>query len=240
MRPRRGLGPNVSQSTPKSEFLGGVRALSPLLLGVLPFSFVCGVEAINAGMTVAQSLAMNVIIFAGASQLITAQLISENAYPAMIVLTAAGVNLRFMMYSASLSGLLSELPLTWRAAYAYMLSDQAYAVSIFELEENRADPHKHYFFLGAAVTLYSSWQVGAWLGTFVGKAVPESWSLGFAVPLTFLAVVIPAIKTRPMLVSACVAGAVAVALRGLPPGTGLVIGAACGIASGMIAERRLA
>lgn len=226
-------------TTPKTEFISGIRALSPLLLGVFPFAFVCGVEAINAGLSVAQSLAMNVIIFAGASQLITAQMISEGAYPAMIVLTAVGVNLRFMMYSASLSPLLAHLPLRHRAAYAYMLSDQAYAVSIFELEEHRREPLKHFFFLGAAIALYSSWQIGAWLGTFIGRAVPENWSLEFAVPLTFLAVVIPAIKTRPMLVSACVAGVVAVVLRDLPPGTGLVIGAICGIGAGTYAEVRI-
>lgn len=226
----------MSNTTPKSEFLGGVRALSPLLLGVVPFAFVCGVEAINAGMTIPQSLAMNVIIFAGASQLVTAQLLSESAYPAVIVLTAAGVNLRFMMYSASLSPLLQHLPLRRRSLYAYMLSDQAYAVSIFELEDNRHDPFKHYFYFGAAVALYSSWQIGAWLGTFAGTAVPEEWSLEFAVPLTFLAVIVPAIKTRPMLLSAVVAGVVSVVLRGLPPGTGLVIGAIVGIAAGALAE----
>lgn len=228
----------MNLSTPKSEFIAGVRALAPLLLGVIPFAFVCGVEAINAGLTIPQSLSMNVIIFAGASQLIASQMIAEGAFPAMIVLTAVGVNLRFMMYSASLSPLLAQLPMARRSLYAYMLSDQAYAVSIFELEEHRDNPLKHFYFFGAAMTLYTSWQVGAWLGTFVGRAVPENWSLEFAVPLTFLAVIVPAIKTRPMLVSACVAGIVAVALRNLPPGTGLVIGALCGIAAGTYAEVR--
>ncbi len=229
----------MTDSTPKSEFMAGMRALSPLLLGVVPFAFVCGVEAINAGMTVIQSLSMNVIIFAGASQLVTAQLISENAYPAVIVVTAAGVNLRFMMYSASLSPLLKSLSLRRRALYSYMLSDQAYAVSIFALEKNREQPTRHYFYFGAAAMLYLAWQVGAWLGTFAGKVVPAEWSLEFAVPLTFLAIVIPAIRTRPTLLAACVAGVVAVALRGLPPGTGLVIGATAGIACGMLAERRM-
>lgn len=227
-------------TTPTSEVLTGVRALSPLLLGVIPFAFVCGVEAINAGMTIAQSLSMNVIIFAGASQLVTARMVSEGAIPVIVVLTAVGVNLRFMMYSASLSPLLAHLSLSRRAAYAYMLSDQAYAVSIFEMEEHRTDPLKHYIFLGAATTLYVSWQIGAWLGTFAGRAVPESWSLEFAVPLTFLAVIIPGLKTRPMLLSACVAGVVAVVLRDLPPGIGLVIGAICGIGAGTYAEARSA
>ena len=226
----------MEPNTPRNEFVAGARALSPLLLGVIPFAFVCGVEAINAGLSAFQSLAMNVVIFAGASQLIAAQLISDGALPGMIVLAAVGVNLRFMMYSASLSPHLKQVPIQRRALYAYMLSDQAYAVSIFELENQRDNPFKHFYFLGAAVALYLSWQAGAWLGTFAGRVVPEEWSLEFAVPLTFLAVIVPAIKTRPMLISACVAGVVAVALRHLTPGTGWGVGAACRIAGGPIVE----
>ncbi len=209
-----------------------------MLLGVIPFAFICGVVAIDAGFTIPESIAMNSIIFAGASQLIVAQLLGDGAPVLVVILSAFVVNLRFAMYSASLSPHLSELPFRWRTMGSYMLSDQAYGVSIFNLEGASERPHKQFFFLGAAFMLWSSWQVGGIAGVFLGKEVPDSLGLDFAVPLTFMALIIPALKDRGMVAAAVVGGLAATFGGGLPLKTGLLVAACLGICAGLVTEKK--
>ncbi len=225
-------------SSSRSELFAGVKAISPILLGVVPFGTISGIAAVEAGLSPVAAVGMSLIVFAGAAQLAAVQLIGMGASPAVIVLTALVINLRFAMYSASIGPHLKRLSGRLKGLSAYVLSDQAYAVSIASFNESPGRAYRHWFYLGAAWALWVTWQICALLGIFVGTRVPESWSLDFAIPVTFLAVVVPAIKDRPAAAAALAAGLVAVLAFGLPFNLGLILGAAAGILTGLLVEWR--
>ena len=229
------------QSSRRSAFSNGFLAVVPIIPGVIPFGMICGVTAIKAGLSPAAAMGMSVFIFAGASQLAAIQLLAQGALPAVIVFTALVINLRFAMYSASLAPHFQHLPKRWRWPLAYLLTDQAYAMSINHYLNTSTVPlaHKHWFYLGIASTMWLVWQPATAAGILLGAAVPSSWSLDFAIPLTFMALLIPGLRDRPTLVAALVGGGVAVFATALPFNLGLVLAAVSGIAAGLVAETAL-
>jgi predicted branched-subunit amino acid permease len=153
-----------------------------------------------------------------------------------MVMTALVVNLRFAMYSASIAPHLKGVPLPMRLLLAYLLTDQAYAVSLVRFLEAKemTPPSRVWFYSGTAVALWVVWQAATVIGYFLGALVPKDWSLDFAVPLTFGALLISAVRNRADALAAAVGGTVALAAAGLPYNLGLVLGAALGIVSGVL------
>jgi 4-azaleucine resistance transporter AzlC len=181
---------------------------------------------------------MSAIIFAGSSQFISAQLFSLSA-PALInIFTIGVINLRHALYSASISPYLEKLPNRWKWSLAYLLTDEAYAVAILRYQEESDDRNKHWFFLGAGLTLWTTWQLSTAAGVFLGASVPESWSLDFAIALTFIALTVPAIKDRASLGAALTAGVIAVIAFNLPLKIGLLAAAFIGILAGLLIEHK--
>lgn len=210
----------------------GAVAVSPVLLGVVPFGIVAGFAAIEAGLRLPEAVGFSTIVFAGAAQLAAIELLGRDAPVAVAVGAALVINLRFLMYSASLAPLLSSEPLARRAAGAYVLTDQAYAVSVVRFAADPAYPGRWGYYLGAALTMWIGWQASTVAGAFAGGAVPETVPLGFAVPITFLALLAPTTTDRATLVAAGVSGATAVAAAGLPANLGLLVAAFSGIGAG--------
>jgi 4-azaleucine resistance transporter AzlC len=225
-------------SESRKAFWSGVRAEFPLLVGVFPFGMIYGTLALKAGLSTAASQLMSAIVFAGSSQFVTAQLVHDAAPGMVIIVTIAVVNLRHMLYSASLAPYLKDLSLKWKILLSYFLTDEAYAPSILKYEEEGITPTGHWFLLGAGFALWSIWQISTALGIFLGTAIPESWSLDFALPLTFIAMVIPALKNRPMVAAALSAGVMALLAYSLPFKLGLILAALTGIAVGTILESK--
>ncbi|MEJ2747960.1 MAG: AzlC family ABC transporter permease [Anaerolineae bacterium] len=224
--------------TPQAVFAAGFKAQLPVLLGVVPFAMIFGVTAVNLGLPTIQAMGMSVIVFAGAAQLVALQLISTGA-PLLVILTSTFfINLRFLMYGASLAPHLKAASPSRKGWLAYLLTDQAYAISIAHFTENPDAPHKQFFYLGAGVALAVTWQISTAVGIFLGAQVPASWSLDFAVPLTFLALVFPALKDWPAALAAVSAGVTAVFAANLPYNMGLIIAALTGILIGYLAESR--
>lgn len=223
--------------TRKAAFLAGAQAISPIILGVIPFALIAGIAAMGAGLSHFEALAMSYIVFAGAAQLATVDLIGQHASVAVIILTALIINLRFCMYSASLAPHFHGLPLYWRGGLAYLLTDQAFAISISAFGQGR-DNFKHWYYLGAALTMWGVWQAGTTAGVFLGAQIPKFWSLDFAIPLTFLALLFPALKDRPSVIAAVSAGLLALIGNDLPYNLGLFLAALGGIAAGCFADRR--
>jgi len=221
-----------------TSFWAGVRAELPLLVGVFPFGMIYGALAINAGLSTTAAQLMSSVVFAGSSQFITTELVHEAAPVLVIVLTIAIVNLRHMLYSASLAPYLKTLSLRWKILLAYLLTDEAYAPTIIKYEEEGVTPSSHWFLLGAGFSLWFTWQMSTALGIFLGAAIPESWPLDFALPLTFIAMVVPVLKSRPALMSALSAGLVALLVYSLPYKLGLILAALTGIVVGTVLEGR--
>lgn len=223
-------------SEPSKNFWSGVRAELPLLIGVFPFGMIYGALAINAGLSTVAAQMMSSIVFAGSSQFIAAQLFHDTAPGFVIVLTIAVVNLRHALYSASLAPYVSSLPMRWKAVLSYLLTDEAYAPTVLHYEKGEDTQYGHWFFLGAGLALWSTWQASTAIGIFLGSAIPESWSLDFALPLTFIAMVVPMLKNRPMIAAALSAGLVALLTYSIPYKLGLILAALVGIVIGTVLE----
>jgi predicted branched-subunit amino acid permease len=184
------------------------------------------------------ALGMSSIVFAGSAQFLATQLIHATAPPLIIVLTIGIVNLRHMLYSASIAPYVSGLSLRWKALLSYLLTDEAYAAVILHYQKVGATPTGHWFFLGAGGALWLTWQVSTALGIFLGATIPPSWPLEFALPLTLIAMLVPMLRNWPMVAAAVSAALVAVLGAALPHQLGLVLAAVAGIAAGVLAERR--
>lgn len=223
-----------------AEFWGGVRAQLPILLGTSPFGMIYGILAIDAGLPVEVALGMSMIVFAGSSQFIAAQLFATGTPGLVIVLTTFVVNLRHMLYSASIAPYIKHLSTAWKYAIAFLLTDEAYAVAITHYEQKGSPParetHKHWYTLGAGLTLWTSWQASTAVGVLLGASVPESWALDFTLALTFIALLMPVLKDRPMILAALTAGVTALAANSLPYNLGLILAVLIGIGAGMVAE----
>lgn len=232
--------PEPTRVTRRREFLSGCRDELPILLGVAPFGMIYGLLALSAGLSAGAAQAMSSIVFAGSAQFVSAQLIHERAPGGVIVLTVLVVNLRHALYSASMAPHLRPLGKGWKAGLAYLLTDEAYAVAItrYLRDAGRAEisPHRHWYFLGAGLTLWAAWQWSTAIGIFVGARVPASWSLDFTLALTFIALVVPSLKDRAGGAAAVSAGVLAVLGAGLPYKLGLPLAASGGVLAGLAAE----
>jgi predicted branched-subunit amino acid permease len=157
----------------------------------------------------------------------------------VIWLTTFAVNLRHLLYSVSVAPHIRHLSRLWRAVLAYLLTDEAYVMAALHYDdESLPAQNKHYYYLGAGLTLWTVWQTSTALGIFLGAQIPASWALDFTLALTFIGLVVPALKNRPNLAAAIAAGVVAVLTFHFPYKLGLMLAALTGITVGVLVERR--
>jgi predicted branched-subunit amino acid permease len=178
------------------------------------------------------------VVYAGASMLAATQLLAGGAPLAVILVTALFINLRFMMYSASIRPHLAALRPRWRLAAGYLLADNAYALSVARFTEHPQMEGKAGYYFGAAVTVWLTWQVAVGAGIALGAGLPATWRLEFAAPLAFIALTVPLLRGRAMVAAALAAAATAVAAAGLPLRLGLAAAALAGLAAGLLVGRR--
>lgn len=225
--------------TRRSAVRDGLTDTAPMLIGIVPFGLVAGAAPIAAGLDASHAVGMSVFLFAGASQLAVADVLGSGGGVAIAVLTAITINLRLLLYSASLAPPLAGESMRARLGVGYLLVDQAYALSIVRWDgtDDRRDRLPYY--LAVAGLLWGSWQATTVIGSLVGASVPEGVPLGFAVPLVFLVLLVPAIDRRPALVAAVVGGLGAVVAAEVGAARlAIMIGGICGIAAGAWAESR--
>ena len=209
-----------------------------MLLGIIPFGVITGVAMVASGIPPLVALLMSLIVFAGASMVASAQLLASAAPAALIILTTLIINLRFMMYSASLRLHFADAPLRWRIAIAYLTADNVYGLLLGRFSEHPEDEGKLEYFIGAGIVVWAAWQVAVLAGILIGAGVPASWRLEFAAPLAFIAMTIPHLRDRAMIAAALAAGVAVIAAHELPLRLNIVVAAAVGIAAGMLFERK--
>jgi len=224
----------------RTEFFNGGKAELPILLGVLPFGMIYGALAVKLGLPPVVAMAMSSIVFAGSAQLIGTPLLVAGTPGLVIIATTFVVNLRHALYSASVAPFIKQVPLRWKVLLAYLLTDEAYAVVItrFTQPDGSSAPNRHWFYFGAGITLWSSWQISTAIGIFVGQLIPDNWGLDFTLALTFIALVVPNLKDRASLAAAISAGIVATFSYTWPYKLGLFAAALTGIVVGMVVEQR--
>ena len=220
-----------------AAFVSGAKAIVPVLLALVPFAVAFGATAMGGGLSALEALAMSVFVFAGAAQLAAIPLMSAGASVAVVVLTVLVINLRLTLYSASLAPHFRRLPLGWKGLLSYLLTDQAYAATITRFDDGETEePDKRWYFLGVALAIWVTWQAATMLGVFLGSWASEGWSLDFVLPLTFIALAVPAVKDRATAAAAISAGVAAVLAAALPLNLGLITAALVGVLGGLAAE----
>jgi len=218
------------------DFRAGFTEMLPACVGLVPFGLVTGVGAAAAGANFIGALGMSAIIFSGAAQIVAAQMVAADAPFLVIVLTTTVLGLRLLMYSAAIAPYLKPLPERWQRALAFMLSDQVFAAAIrrFHIDDDRIAAGRH--FLGSGFALWLAWQVSCMLGFFAGNLIPAAWSLEFAVPLCFIALVAPLFRDTPSILAAITAGIAVLALAHLPMRLNLIAAGLIGILVGTLAD----
>ncbi len=226
--------------TRKQLYSRGIRDSFAMAVGILPFGLIFGTLAGAAGLTLWQAFGMSALVYAGSAQLVVLSLLGSGASLLVILLTTFIVNLRHVLYSATLQPHVGNLPQRWRILLAFWLTDETFAVvqRFYLLHGDR--PLAQWYWLGVASSLYACWVLSSLAGVLFGQAVPDlaSWGLEFAMLATFIGIVIPLLRNQPQLAAALVAGAVALATFHWPYKLGLMAAAFSGIAIGVILERR--
>ncbi|WP_299642800.1 AzlC family ABC transporter permease [uncultured Ruegeria sp.] len=236
----------MASATSKSYFWKGFRDGTPFIFVAVPFGLLFGVFATEAGLTLVQTMAFTSTVFAGAAQFAALQLLQDNTPTVIIVISALAVNLRMAMYSASLTPYLGSAPMWQRAFAAYLTVDQSYACSIvrFEKEPDLSVTQRMAYFVGSVTPITPLWILGTYLGAVLGAQIPESWALDFALPITFLAMIGPMMRTFAHVVAALVAITVSLLTVAIPFNLGLLIAGCAGMIAGaqaeLILERRKA
>jgi 4-azaleucine resistance transporter AzlC len=224
----------------RAEFWAGARATFPLIVGAIPFGFIFGALAVNNGVSPAGAMAMSLFVFAGSAQFIAARLVGQGVGLGLIVATTLIINLRHALYSATLAPHVRSLSTRWLLPLGFWLTDETFVVVVSRYNQPDNSPYKHWYHLGSAVSMYVNWNLCTLLGLLAGQADSNLQRLGldFALTVTFIGMLIPLIKGRPMLLAALVAGAAGVLFYNANH-TELIIAPLLGVAAGVLAESRL-
>ncbi len=200
-----------------SPFREGLRAALPLWLGIAPYGLVFGLLGPHAGLGAAGTLAMSLIVFAGSAQFVAVGMLTSGASYVLIVLTTLVVNLRHLLYGASVAPYLRRVSGARKAALSFLLTDEAFALVIAHFRQPGVEPSAAYY-LGVASVLYVGWAIATAVGLALGGLVPDPAALGldFALPATFIALLVPQLKSRGAWATVGAAGILILAARGLP------------------------
>lgn len=228
----------MARASSKSPFFQGMAEAAPFVLVVAPFGLVFGVVATEAGLAVWESMLFSVAVVAGAAQFTTLQLMTENAPAAVALLSGLAVNLRMAMYSASLTPYLGHAPLWKRALVAYLMLDQCYALSIakYERETQWTTPQRVAYYFGTGLAVVPFWFGMTLVGALIGEQIPEGAALDFAVPITFLALIAPMLRTPAHLAAALTGAVLSLCLVWVPYNLGVILAATAAMIAGARAE----
>jgi predicted branched-subunit amino acid permease len=220
----------------KTMFASGFRDGAPFIIVIIPFSMLFGVLATEAGLSVFETLSFSVVVIAGAAQFTALQLMAENAPTVVVIASALAVNLRMAMYSAALTPHIGGATVWQRALAAYCIVDQSYAVALLKYEQSpeMTPPQKLAYFFGAIAPVIPVWWLFTVVGAMVGEAIPQSFALDFAVPITFLAIIAPALRTRAHVAAAATAAILSLLLDTVPYNLGVLL---AGIGGMMVGAR---
>ena len=228
----------MTTTTTKSAFFRGAVDSSPFNLVIIPFASLFGLLAVEAGLSVFETLSFSVVVIAGAAQFTALQLMVEDAPTFIILASALAVNLRMAMYSASLTPYIGAAPLWQRARAAYLTVDQSYVVAVakYDRTPEMSVPERMAYFFGAVTPIVPLLYGFTLVGAILGAQVPDSWALDFAIPIAFLAMIAPMFRTLAHVVAALVAVVVSLICAGVPYSLGLIIAGLVGMMAGARVE----
>lgn len=234
--PRRVGRPAPSRPRPVAA---GVRDGLTLIAAYTPFAIAMGAALASTSVDPVVAWSSSLLVFAGAAQLVTVQLLADGASTVVVVVTALVVNSRHLLYSASLAPHVRAWRRRTRGLAAYFLADPVYALAIarFQGREQDDDRDRLRYYLAMALTCWVGWLLLTACGALLAGMLPSALPLEMAAPLTFLLLLLPTLKDHAGYVAAAVAGLIAVPAAGMPLGLGLLLAAVVGTVAGAITER---
>ena len=229
----------ASRYLPSTEFIAGAKAIVPLVIGAIPFGIIFGTLAQSSGLSFAGAIAMSALVFAGSAQFIALGLLAIGTALPIIIFTTSIVNLRHLLYALSLVTHVKHLSSIWKLVVGFWLTDELFAVIIDRYDRNDGSVYKHWYYLGAALLMYTNWQICTVIGLIVGHSIPNaaSWGLDFAMSVTFIGMVVPYLKDKPTIATCIVSGGIALLTQDLPYQSGLMVAAFGGIVAGMTIQK---
>ena len=224
--------------TRRSEFLAGIRATIPLEIGGIPFGIIFGALAVNSGLSPAAAMGFSLFVYAGSAQFIGSNLVGQGVGIPLIVFTTFIVNVRHTLYSATLAPHMKHLGQRWLLPLGFWLTDETFVIVAARYNQPDTSPFKHWYHLGSSVIMYINWNFWTFIGIVAGQSIPDlsQYGLAFAQDVTFIAMIVPQLKNRPMVLAALAAGISAVALNNVPNKLGFIIAVLIGIAVGLATE----
>jgi predicted branched-subunit amino acid permease len=215
-------------------FLKGITDVSPLMIPVVPFGLIFGILSIDIGFSPLATMGMSLIVFGGASQIILLQLFSGGASSLVIISSVGAVNSRHLLYGAVVSEHISDLKLIWKIIISYFLIDQAFAVSNEYFKKSKKK-NKYFHLIGGGFTCWIIWQSTTFLGIILGATIPEKLGLSFAVPLTFLAILVNDFRKMTNVIVILISGLVALlGYNYIPYKAYVIVAAIIGLITAMI------
>lgn len=212
------------------QFKMGFRSVLPIISGIIPFGAVMGSAFAEANLSFFHAMLMNTTVYAGAAQLATTNLMKMNAAVLVVVATGLIINLRFLLYSAAMSPYLKEAPRLIKLICAYTLTDQSYAAMTANQDKFSTNQEATDFYLGTTVCMMITWHASVVAGFIFGNFAPAWLSLDFAIPLSFVALLVPTLKSNAHRVVALFSSILSLLLNSFPLKTGLIITALLSIA----------
>jgi 4-azaleucine resistance transporter AzlC len=221
-----------------TEIWRGLVATFPLMVSAVPFGVIFGTLATNAGLSPLAVMSMSLFVFSGSAQFIAILLLGTGSALGVIWLATLILNLRHLLYAATLVDHVRHLSQTWRFGLSALLTDETFAVMERRYREEGGGTHAHWYYFASCLGMYLNWQFWTYVGVVLGTEFPEvkNWGLEFAMIVTFTGIVVPALRSSPYLLAAVVAGAVATIGNALPYKLGLMAGALAGIATGLMVQ----
>jgi 4-azaleucine resistance transporter AzlC len=219
-------------------FKKGFMDVIPLTIPVIPFGIIYGVVGVELGLSPLVTFAMSFIIFAGSSQIAFVQLYTAGASPLVMISSVLAINSRHFLYSAVLAQYLNKLNLYWKILLSYLMTDQAFSVSLSYFKKNQKKTFSHYHMLGSGFTLWLLWQISTLSGIVLGNVIPEALGLEFAIPLTFLSLIIAELKKYDHLLIIIISGAISLVTYNFPLKVYIILSAFVGLVAAFILTKK--
>jgi predicted branched-subunit amino acid permease len=213
--------------------------MAPLSLAIAVWGVVTGVAMVNSGMPLWLAVLMTLTVYAGSAQLAVLPLLAVSAPLPLVWVTAAIVNLRFVIFAAASRSAFVGLPLRQRLLAGYLNGDLGFALFTQRFVDDpvRGTPEQWGYFYGLTVANWAVWQVACLGGVFIGDLFPAAWGFELAAYLALLAVLVPMMTTLPTVAGVVTAVALSLLTVGLPLRLGLLVSVLAGVVVAMTAER---
>jgi 4-azaleucine resistance transporter AzlC len=218
----------------------GLRDTLPVMASAVPFGVIFGTLAVARGFSLVETLAMSLFVFSGAAQFVAVGLVAAGAGLWVVWFATLILNLRHLLYAATLVPYVRHLSQAWRFPLAAMLTDETFAVVERRYREHGVTPLGHWYYFASCIGMYINWAVWTLVGATLGSVFPSmaDWGLEFAMVATFLGIIVPGLRAPPFWGALVAAMLIAVAAHALPYNLGLLLASLAGITAGLLLERR--